>query len=445
MGETPSCYSRCRSGGAGFRTVATQIQQGRVWDRPRRILFDLGLAEDLRILGYREDTVQFQYRKCDQQNGIDFHNPTTGYGIANFHRAELQRAISKHLPPSYIIHFSKKLVSYTNSASGEVVLSFQDGSLATCDVVVGCDGVRSTVRGALYRSFAERAERNGDHAMAAEALSHVNATYSGSSVYRGLVSTDVLLREHPGHRATTGRFMCFGKNKHLVFYPVSHGRIINVALFISQPELEGKPYDGRWVVPATKQEILENFNSWEPEVKSLLRCMDNVSLWAVNVVMDLPTFVGGRVALLGDAAHAMTPHQASGAGQAFEDGYILASLLTHPFVTRATVDDALKVYDAIRRPFVQDVQRRSRDMGMLNQLNGAECQALSEDDSASGAISLEKLEGVANAIDDLMGWMGVGSVMSERTRALNMLEGSMERSRIPASALAASMFAVHKS
>ncbi|KAL6301495.1 FAD/NAD(P)-binding domain-containing protein, partial [Sparassis latifolia] len=417
-----------------------------VWDRPWKIMVDLGLERDLESIANRgaAGTTSFQYKKCDQRNGINFDNPTTDYGMANFHRGEFQRVLSKHLPPSYTVHFSKKLVSYANSDSGEVILNFQDGSLATCDVVVGCDGVRSAVRATLYRSFAESAEVNGDHAMAAEALSHVNAMYSGCSAYRGLVPTDLLLHKCPDHKGTTGPLLCFGKNKHIVAYPVSQGRMVNVVVFISKPELEGKLYDGRWVVPVTKKEMMEKFSSWDPEAKSLLECMDDVSLWAVNAVVGLPTFVGRRVALLGDAAHAMTPHQGSGAGQAFEDGYILASLLGHPSVTRTTVNHALHVYDAIRRPFAQDVQRRSRNTGILYQLNGADCQTLSEEDSASGAVPLEKLEGVAHAIDGMMNWMGVGSAMTERSRALNMLANNMARSSGYAPASTASVLGSHK-
>ncbi|GBE85787.1 FAD/NAD(P)-binding domain-containing protein [Sparassis crispa] len=416
-----------------------------VWERPWKILVDLGLEKDLQTIANREGpAAHLGYRKSDQQNGVDFHNPTTRYGMANFHRGEFQQVLSKHLPPSYTIHFSKKLVSYTEPDSGEIVLNFQDGSLATCDVIVGCDGVRSVVRGTLYRSFAEKAERNGDNAMAAKALSHVNATHSGFSAYRGLFPTEKLLRRFPNHKVTAGPLVCFGKNRNFVVYPVSQGRAINVVVFFSQPELEGKLYDGPWMVPAETQEMVDRFHAWEPEAKGVLECMENVSLWAVNTVVGLPTFVGRRVALLGDAAHAMTPHHGSGAGQAFEDAYILASVLGHPSVTLATVDQALHVYDAIRRPFVQDVQRRSHYSGKLYQLSGPECQALSEEDSASGAVSVEKLAEVANAIDDTMNWMGMGSGMSERTRALNMLECSMARSGESAPAAVASVFPMHR-
>ncbi|GBE85786.1 6-methylsalicylic acid decarboxylase atA [Sparassis crispa] len=392
-----------------------------MWPRPWTILDDLGLAEDLQAISVSQ--ADFTFRKCDQAEGIDFPSPIGKYGpVQTFHRAEFQTVLSKHLPLSYNVHFSKRLVSYTGSDSGDIVLSFQDGSLAICDVVVGCDGVRSAVRGTLYRSLAEKAEHNGDHVKAVEALSHVDATYSGTSAYRSLIPTNLLVHKHPGHGAVTGPLWSFGKDKHVVVFPISQGTMINVVVFISERELEGTVYNDPWVVPTATEEIIRKFAFWNSEVRSLLECSKNASLWAINTVVGLPTFVGERVALLGDAAHAMTPHQGSGAGQAFEDGYILASLLGHPSVTRATVHRALQAYDAIRRPFAQEVQRRSRSTGMLCDLSGPEFEGLTEEQSTSGtAVSSEELIDISKAVDRMMDWMNEGSVMEDRNRALQLL------------------------
>ena len=67
-------------------------------------------------------------------------------------------------------------------------------------------------------------------------------------------------------------------------------------------------------------------------------------------------------------AHGMLPHQGSGVGQAFEDGYILATVLAHPSVTLANLPAALTVYDDVRRPFSQNVQQGSDRNGMNYQL-----------------------------------------------------------------------------
>ena len=61
----------------------------------------------------------------------------------------------------------------------------------------------------------------------------------------------------------------------------------------------------------------------------------------------------------------MTPFQGSGAGQAIEDAYILAALLAHPSTTLSTLPTALKVYESIRLPFANRVQKASRNNGLL--------------------------------------------------------------------------------
>lgn len=93
--------------------------------------------------------------------------------------------------------------------------------------------------------------------------------------------------------------------------------------------------------------------------------MEKPSRWVINNLKPLPISVHGPVALTGDACHAMTPHLGSGAGQAIEDAYILASLLAHPGTTRETLHDALKVYEAVRLPHGLMVQRLSRLNGRL--------------------------------------------------------------------------------
>ena len=87
----------------------------------------------------------------------------------------------------------------------------------------------------------------------------------------------------------------------------------------------------------------------------------------------------------------MTTFQASGAGQAIEDGFILASVLSQPSVTRATLPAALQVYDAVRRPFAQTVQERSRENGDISHLRRCGWEDVSAAQSAAGGFPREKL------------------------------------------------------
>ena len=91
--------------------------------------------------------------------------------------------------------------------------------------------------------------------------------------------------------------------------------------------------------------------------------------------MSIPTAWGlahGRVALLGDAAHATTPNLGQGACQALEDAVTLAALLdAHPDVV-----SALATYDAERRPRTQRIARRSHRLGVMGQWSSVPAVAL---------------------------------------------------------------------
>lgn len=94
--------------------------------------------------------------------------------------------------------------------------------------------------------------------------------------------------------------------------------------------------------------------------------MPDPSQWAIFEHPHISTFCRSRVAILGDAAHASTPHQGAGAGQAIEDAHVLAELLGDERV-RSTeqVVAAFKAYDEIRRPRSQRVVTSSKENAYL--------------------------------------------------------------------------------
>jgi salicylate hydroxylase len=94
--------------------------------------------------------------------------------------------------------------------------------------------------------------------------------------------------------------------------------------------------------------------------------MPDPSQWAIFDHPHLSTFARSRIAILGDAAHASTPHQGAGAGQAIEDAHVLAELLGDPRVIEARdVIAAFQAYDAVRRPRSQRVVTSSKENAFL--------------------------------------------------------------------------------
>ncbi|KZT63440.1 FAD/NAD(P)-binding domain-containing protein [Daedalea quercina L-15889] len=349
-------------------------------------------------------------------------------GLRTFHRAQIHSVLSAHLPldPSCAAHFNKRFVSYATSPADpeSIILTFADGTNATCDLLVGCDGIKSAVRGTLFRPQSNL----------------TNPVWSGSVAYRSLVPRETLLNVNPEHQSLEHvvlvSYTCppsLAPN-HFISYPIAQGKLINVVAFVTQPDGEGTRYDGEWTREASKEELINAYAGWEPLVAQLLNCVEKVSLWAINTVPHLPSYVGERVALLGDAAHAMTPHQASGAGQAIEvptycsRHFILGSLLAHPHATRQTLPRVLQIYDNIRRPFSQDIIRRSRTCGMLYDymLSPSVLADIVDLSGVARDSPADDLARRSSTTQHLLLWARDTSILDDRDKALRALDDALD-------------------
>ena len=225
--------------------------------------------------------------------------------VHTFHRAELQKLLVNHLHSTdKIIRFAKRLESYIepDPATGKIVLQFTDGMSATCDVLVGSDGIRSAVRRKMYTELADEADRK----LSDELRSMIEPVWSGTVAYRGLVPADKLpkavLQEietanivsayllrcgllraesanisrlsDPGRcvrrNCTSGRTVLTVDLQHLVCYPVSRGTLINIVAMVSTPGGEGTKYEGPWTRTATTEEVEKEYATWAPKFKTLL-------------------------------------------------------------------------------------------------------------------------------------------------------------------------------
>jgi len=229
-------------------------------------------------------------------------------------------------------------------------------------------------------------------------LECVDPVWTGNLVYRNLIPTEKLSKEFPGVEAPKVPTLFLGKDKHIVTFPISQGQVINVVIFIHNGDAFGTSFKGDWVMDVSEKEVLDQFEEWEVHARTLVKCVEKPSRWALHSMRPLPHYVNGNVVLLGDAAHAMEPHFGAGAGQAIEDAFVLGRLLTHELTHRGNVSDALKIYEEVRLPFANNVVQRSRDMGRCYGLHRV---------SADGGPVLdldgpEQLDHVRKAIED--GW-----------------------------------------
>ncbi|KAH9207994.1 putative salicylate hydroxylase [Leptodontidium sp. 2 PMI_412] len=266
-------------------------------------------------------------------------------GLTSVHRAHFLDGLAA-LVPKDIAHFGKRLTSLEEQPSGRIKLVFNDETTAEADAVIGCDGVRSKVRPMVLGPESK----------------NVTACYSNKYAYRGLVPMDKAAKVLGDYYARNGQ-MYLGPNGHVLTFPIEHGNTMNVVAFQTGT---GSWEQERWVLPTPKEDRMQDFAQWNEKVLHILDIMEDKGVWALFDHPPAETFYKGRIALLGDAAHASTPHQGAGAGQALEDAFILSSLLGDDSVrTPSDIVAAFKAYDSVRRPRSQKVVTTSREAGML--------------------------------------------------------------------------------
>ncbi|MBL1103893.1 FAD-dependent monooxygenase [Streptomyces sp. 5-8] len=251
-----------------------------------------------------------------------------GTPIMGIPRSTLHRLLRDALPAEALL-IGTEAGPVEQIAPGTVQVGC-GGTVLEADLVVAADGVGSKVRGRLFPA-------------------HPGPVYSGSTVLRAVTERAV----DPGtdFELTWGHGAEFG---HIAFLD---GRAEWHAVLTL-------PARTRFADPLA--ELRRRFHAWHDPVPALLDATrpEAVLHHDVNELRTpLPSYAVGRIALLGDAAHAMTPNLGQGACQALEDAVTLAAALG----TEPTVEAALARYDAERRPRSQAVARAARQAGRMGQ------------------------------------------------------------------------------
>ncbi|MFV6026887.1 FAD-dependent monooxygenase [Streptomyces sp. NPDC056264] len=251
-----------------------------------------------------------------------------GTPIMGIPRSALHRLLRASLPAGTLVNDrAADRVEQTGPATVRV------GSGATvleADLVVAADGIGSTIRGRLFPR-------------------HPGPVHSGQAVLRAITAHAVDLRTD--FELTWGRGTEFG---HIAF-PDGTAEWHAVLTL---------PAGTRFPDPLA--ELRRRFRTWHDPIPALLDATrpEAVLHHDVNELRTpLPSYAAGRIVLLGDAAHAMTPHLGQGACQALEDAVVLTAALG----TEPTVEAALARYDAERRPRSQAVAGAARQAGKLGQ------------------------------------------------------------------------------
>lgn len=143
--------------------------------------------------------------------------------------------------------------------------------------------------------------------------------------------------------------------------PIEQGKVVNIVAYFTKED--GRWNHEAWMRPATKEEMLASFRGWSEPVRSILSLIEKPDLWALFDHLPAATYYRkGKLCLLGDSAHASTPHHGAGAGMAVEDALIMSRLLAS-IGSAGELESAFAAYDAVRRPRSQRLVASSRKTG----------------------------------------------------------------------------------
>lgn len=242
------------------------------------------------------------------------------------HRADLLAAILAEIGDDARIRTGVK-VDDVGEDGARAWATLSSGERVEGDVLIAADGVRSAIR---ERLFAPEAPR-----------------FSGCMAWRGLTPADAV--RDLGYERDS--YIWMGPERSMVIYFVSGGSLIN---WIGIGPSDGDTRES-WTTQGDTEAALKEYEGWHPMVRGLIERSEPPFKWALYDRPPLDEWIQGRIALIGDAAHAMLPYHAQGAAQSIEDAWVLARRLA-----QANIDDALASYAALRRERTAKVQGASR-------------------------------------------------------------------------------------
>ncbi|MFL5730261.1 MAG: FAD-dependent monooxygenase [Cytophagaceae bacterium] len=235
------------------------------------------------------------------------------HGTTAIHRAKLQQILYQHTGKEKVFT-GKRLKHYVEKPQG-VEVYFEDGSSASGDLLLGADGIRSVVRKQL--------------------LGEIPLRYSGQTCWRGIV--DFVLPERYRDACTE----IWGNQKGLraAFSQINEKEVYFYTTCFTPPG--GQDEKGK-----LKEKLAYLFKDFQPEVVQVLKAAMEEKIIRSDLFDFVPvkTWTKGRIALLGDAAHATTPNMGQGGCQAIEDAYVIADCLSK----ESAIENALQKYQSIR-------------------------------------------------------------------------------------------------
>ncbi len=262
-----------------------------------------------------------------------------GAPYLHIHRADLIDILGRAAGEGGVrLRLGARAVAFTREP-GAVRIGLDTGDIVEAGLLVGADGMRSTVRRLMFGPELPR--------------------FTGAVAWRALSPIEAC------PNLPRGAVVWAGAGQHAVTYRIRGGVLIN---FVGVVEEDGWQGEG-WDEPGDKKVLAEAFAGWAAPVTATIGAARACHRWALFDRQPLARWSDGRVTLLGDACHPMPPFQAQGAAMALEDAVVLARMLSRQ---RNQPEAALKAYEAARKPRTTKVLMSARsNMGVFHRTNVA--------------------------------------------------------------------------
>ncbi|WP_457317067.1 FAD-dependent monooxygenase [Sinomonas sp. RB5] len=318
LGATVNVYEQAgqtREVGAGIGLRPNTMDRFRQWGIRDAIAAVSSPSDYFEILTATGDPIM-----KDSWPEIEVYGPTH-----LIHRGDFIEALLGVLPDG-MVHLGHRLESIGDRGATSV-LSFANGTVVEADLVIGADGIRSVVRQQL---FSDRPP-----------------VFSGEHAYRAVIPADAA----QGLAVDDNLRMYIGHGTKVYFLPLRHRGQVSFDITVLNP-------DGTWAPQVTKEDLLATVEGFDPRIVQITRDldMDTVNIRAVYDIDPVDVWHSDSAVLVGDAAHSMLHHQGQGANSAILDAGALADALEQA----DTVKEALALYQSVRKPVTDELQRISR-------------------------------------------------------------------------------------
>ena len=292
-----------------------------------KVLRGIGVEERLRRVAFAPYShLNRVWDTGEVTNELPMPEALYGAPYLCMHRADLHDALASVVPRE-IIHLDKELVGL-EQGGGKVMLGFADGTRAEACAVIGADGVHSTVREIL--------------------LGPEKPLHKGRVAYRAVFPASLV-----GRDLGPSRTKWWGADRHIVIYYTTNNRS-EVYFVTSVPEPVEWMTRESWSAKGDVKELRQAYEGFNSDVRAVLEGCPDCHKWAILEREPLARWSDGRVVLLGDSCHPMTPYMAQGAATSIEDAAILARCLDD--VDGEDIEGAFRRYEETRKPRTSRIQ-----------------------------------------------------------------------------------------